>query len=203
MKQFKCSRNTRKFSVRQLAAGVVVASVIGLGSTVVNADSWGGHGHSQWGSKGTMMGQGMMAMGGKGHGGMRQGMMRHGPSIQSGQFIEGRLAFLKAELGITESQKQAWGKFSGFVRAQAETLKSERQQRQAKWKNKTHSNAVAPKTMDQAKKFPLEYMQKRIAHMQERSTRMQARLDAILNLYAALTPEQQVKANNLLGRHLM
>ncbi|HED12255.1 MAG TPA: hypothetical protein ENI62_01105 [Gammaproteobacteria bacterium] len=125
-------------------------------------------------------------------------MMGHGYGMQPGQFIEGRLAFLKAELGITKSQKEAWDKFSGFARAQAEALKSEIQQRQAKWQKKAHNN-----TGDQANKSPLDHMQARISHMQERTARMQAKLDAMKNLYTALTPEQQVKAKSLLGRHLM
>ncbi len=230
MKQSKGNRTPRKFSAKQLAAGVAIASVIGLGTTVVNAESLGSHGTmmGQGGmnqnsmSQGSMgqgsmgqgsmgqgmmaksgMGQGMMAKGGMGQGmmgqrNMGQSMMGHGYGMQPGQFIEGRLAFLKAELGITKSQKEAWDKFSGFARAQAEALKSEIQQRQAKWQKKAHNN-----TGDQANKSPLDHMQARISHMQERTARMQAKLDAMKNLYTALTPEQQVKAKSLLGRHLM
>jgi len=211
MKQSKRNRASRTFSVKQLTAGVAIASIIGLGATVANANSWGPYGAMMGGQSGMgqgMMGQGMMGKGGMGQGNMGQGKMGHGRGMQSGQFVEGRLAFLKTELGITDSQQQIWDEFAGFMRTRAKTMQEQMQQRQAHWQQHMQQNTSDQKSMDhkpmnQAEQSPLEHMQKRITHMQKRTVRMQAGLEALTKLYSALTPEQQAKAKNLLGSHMM
>jgi hypothetical protein len=74
------------------------------------ADSDGGGWWPHWG-----MGRGMM--GGDGWGG---GMMGYGPEAMMDR-IDGRLAFLKTELKITEAQSQAWDEFAKVVRQTGET----------------------------------------------------------------------------------
>ena len=61
------------------------------------------------------MGRGMM--GGDGWGG---GMMDYGPDAMMDR-IDGRLAFMKTELKITEAQAPAWEDFAKVVRDTAET----------------------------------------------------------------------------------
>jgi hypothetical protein len=67
----------------------------------------------------TMMGQQMPMMG--------QGMMGHGMMPMMGmmdpsQHIEGRLAFLKAELKITEAQAPQWNAYAEALRANAKRM---------------------------------------------------------------------------------
>lgn len=71
-----------------------------------NDDSW-------WPSWGT--GHGMM--GGNGWGG---GMMGYGPDSMMDR-IDGRLAFMKTELKITDAQAGAWDEFAEVVRQTSET----------------------------------------------------------------------------------
>jgi hypothetical protein len=52
------------------------------------------------------------------------GMMRHMMGMDLDDMsrrVEGRLAFLKAELNITEAQTPAWDKLAGLIRSTAET----------------------------------------------------------------------------------
>jgi len=202
MKQSKRNRNPRSTSVKRLTVGIATAGLIGLGASVANAHGWGPQG--SWGPQGMManqgmMNQGMMGQGMMGRGMMGPGMMGQGGGMQPGQFVEGRLAFLKAELGITESQQQSWDEFAGFMRTQAGSMQSEMTQHQAEWQQRMQRMQTA----GQANQSPVELMKNRITHMQERSAKMQAGLDAMKKLYAVLTPEQQAKANNLLGHHMM
>jgi hypothetical protein len=64
-----------------------------------------------------------------GQGGMWQGMMTcdHMPmmgGMQSGQHIEGRIAFLKAELKITEAQMPQWDAYAAALRANATRMQA-------------------------------------------------------------------------------
>jgi hypothetical protein len=78
------------------------------------------------GQSGTMMGPGMMGLGMMGHDdwapwmmglGRHHEMMMAPGMIQA--FAEGKLAFLKSLLGITEAQSGPWTAFADVVRAQA------------------------------------------------------------------------------------
>jgi hypothetical protein len=73
-----------------------------------------------------MMGQqyqGMPMMNMMGQGGM--GMMRQGamPMADMGDHLEGRIAFLRAELGVTELQISQWNAFAQALRDGAATLR--------------------------------------------------------------------------------
>ena len=73
------------------------------------------------------MGQGMMGQGMMGQGMMGQGMMGAGMgrmdmmSAMAGR-VEGRIAFLKAELGITDAQLPLWNAVADAMRANAKTM---------------------------------------------------------------------------------
>jgi hypothetical protein len=78
---------------------------------------------------GSMMGHGMMGEGQSmmgGHGGMMGGMgMGSGPASMCGRMtahIEGRLAFLKAEINITPEQEALWKDYANAVRDNAKTM---------------------------------------------------------------------------------
>ena len=62
-----------------------------------------------------MMGPGNMGMMGPG----MQGIMGPGMMMDFGPMIEGRLAYTKAELGITDAQTAAWDGYVAAVKARA------------------------------------------------------------------------------------
>jgi hypothetical protein len=131
---------------------------------------------------GGMMGGGMM--GGPG------GMMGGGAGMPTGvmaamanrmaEHVEGRLAFLKTELKITESQEPQWNAFAEAVRANAKAMKG------------VHpASGEMPKTLPER----LDLREKMLA----------AHLDALRNLksaatplYAALSDEQKKSADELI-----
>ena len=85
---------------------------------------------------GVMGSQGMMGMGGQGMtGGMpmanMMGMMQmmgggDAPGVGMIDHVEGRIAFLRAELKITDAQTGAWNEFAGALRTNAKSLGSAR-----------------------------------------------------------------------------
>jgi hypothetical protein len=71
--------------------------------------------------QGGMGGMGMMGQGGMGMGG---GMMGGMALMMGPQHIDGRLAFVRAELKITDAQQKAWDDFAAAMRAAANTLQT-------------------------------------------------------------------------------
>jgi hypothetical protein len=145
------------------------------------------------GPQGPMMGQGKM-----GHGMMGPGMMGHG--IMGGHhgmmmmapgmlqaFAEGKLAFLKSWLAITEAQTGPWNGFAEAVRTQVKNLAEQQQ----KWMPKPgQPEPTLPQSIDRH----LQMMEDHLAAMKK----VKPALDT---LYQALTPEQRQKADQLLRMH--
>ena len=71
--------------------------------------------HDSSESGGSMMGSGMMGQGGM------MGMMM-GPGMMMGQHTEGRIAFVRAELGITAAQEAQWNAFAEALRTSARAM---------------------------------------------------------------------------------
>jgi len=92
--------------------------------------------------------------------------------------VEGRLAYLKAELKITKAQEGAWKKYSDEARKQAESMQATRTAMQGA------ATANAADRMDLHNKL----MKNRL----EQSEKITA---AFKELYAALTPEQKALAD--------
>lgn len=181
MKHTDRSSKPRKSSVQYLTAGLAVATAIGLGVSAVQAGGWGsGHG--------AMMGQ-------SGH---MNTVMARGQSMQAGQFVEGRLAFLKTELEITDAQQDAWNTFAEAMRTRAKNMQSGVMQHGAEWQQSMHGNNT-----DQSGETPIEHMQSGTRHMTERTALMQTGLETMKSLYSVLTPEQQGKANILMNQYHM
>ena len=137
------------------------------------------------GQPGTMMGPEMMGpsdwapwmMGPGGHHGMMAPDM-----IQA--FAEGKLAFLKSLLGITEAQSGPWNTFADAVRAHAKSM--------AELQQKRMPTSGQPKsTLPQWVDLHLQMMEEHLAAMKK----IKPALDA---LYQALTPEQRQKADQLI-----
>ena len=109
-----------------------------------------------------------------------------GHRMMGGNFkaaVEGRLAYLKTALEITDAQASAWKAYEDASRANVQSMQTARQ------------------TMMKAMQFgsALDRMQDRIAMMQARLDAMKVMQPATEALYKALSPEQQKQANMLLG----
>ena len=105
--------------------------------------------------------------------------------MMPGQFVDGRIAFLKAELKIAPAQETQWQQVEAALRENAsaldQTIATARQNRSG---------------MDAVQRLELR----------ERFAKVRADNDARLlaafkPLYASLSPEQQQMANQLVGAH--
>lgn len=116
-------------------------------------------------------------MGGMMHGGA-PGMMQMGP----GKHIEGRLAFLRAEIGITEAQAPVWNTFADAVRKSAMHKMGSMPMMQPK-----DATADWPATMEAHEKMMASHLEGL------RTIRAAAQ-----PLYAALSDNQKKMANELM-----
>ncbi|MGD8589647.1 MAG: Spy/CpxP family protein refolding chaperone [Chromatiales bacterium] len=115
-------------------------------------------------------------MGGPDAMGRGPGMMMSGSSLEQ---IDQRLADLEASLGITPEQESAWNAYVQAVEAKMGLMQAHRQ-------TMFTSGPLSP--------------EQRQAFHQEGFTQMQKVHNARQELYQALTPEQQAKVANLIGR---
>lgn len=171
-----------------------VASAIAFATLSIslpaNAQMGRGGGYGPGMMDGQGYGPGMM---GPGYG---RGMMgNYGPGMMGGcpmmgtttdgkvsTFAEGRIAFLKAELGITDAQKSEWD-------AYAEKIKGNLQNMQGMWQTM--------KTVFDAK-TPADRLDAQIAAMDSRLAALKEIKPALAKLYAALSDEQKKKADEVL-----
>lgn len=128
------------------------------------------------GQRGGMMDRKGMGMG------VMQGRGMQGMPMAPGTHLEGRLAFLRAELGITDAQAPQWNAFADAVRKATKAMTASMPMMQAK-------------TVDGSWIDGLERHEKLMASHLEglRTIRSAAQL-----LYAALGEEQQRTADDLL-----
>jgi hypothetical protein len=141
----------------------------------------------------------MMQGGGKGPGGMGgmmggRGMMGDCPAMmgmmsddESPSFAEGRIAFLKAELAITDAQKGVWNAYADVVKRNFENMKATR---------KIMMGAMGDKT-------PVERLDARIEAMEGRVKMLKEIKPALNSLYSALSDDQRKKANEVMGMGCM
>lgn len=143
---------------------------------------------------GSMMGSGMMGRSGMmGSGMMGSGMMGGGCGMMTGGFgadeeldtyVDGRVAFLEAELGITQDQQGVWKDYADALRSNAEAMGSMHGRMRG-----------AMKRQDAA---PTAWLDLHIEMMRSRLAALEALKPATEALYVALTPEQKQKADRLL-----
>ena len=135
---------------------------------------WGGHMGGY--GPGYGMGPGMMGGYGQGRGG-HMGGYRQGNADEN-------LAALKTELGITAQQDVAWQAFAKNAKQQSE--------------NRPALFAKMREARDGAKSAP-ELLAQQSEFMKQRQLEMAANAAALKDLYAALTPEQKVIADQRFG----
>ena len=116
----------------------------------------------------------------------RRGMMKgmgHGTTMHSRPMMEGRLAYIKADLEITEAQMPAWDAYADAVRARHTAMES------------MHADMMKAKESGSA----LERMDARIKAMESMVGSLKALKPSTEALYAVLTDEQKKTADQLLG----
>lgn len=128
--------------------------------------------------QGMMYGQGYGPGYGMGGHGMMMGMM-------GGGYTEGSVAFLKAELGITAQQEAVWKPFAEALRSFGATMHGPRTGRQTQ-------------PQPQAQTLP-DSLQARVGWMEGHLAALKTLSNAAKPFYAALTPEQKTRADDLLG----
>lgn len=140
-----------------------------------------------WMMQGQARGPGMMrGMGPGGVGGWSEdgwgpdmrGMMR-----DPGSFVAGRLAFIEAELGVTEAQRPLWDAYAAAAREAARSM------------SEMHKRMLAVETPPA--------LPKRLALMEEmmanRLSALQTVRDEATALYNALSPQQREIADSIMG----
>jgi hypothetical protein len=115
---------------------------------------------------------------------MGQGMMGSGSTVAR---VEGRLAFLKAELAITEAQAPTWKQYEDAVRSRTSAMQGMRQDMMKAMQSRSVADRVKA----------------RIAMMEGMVANMKAQGTAIETLYTVLTDEQKKKGDELLGVGMM
>jgi hypothetical protein len=132
-------------------------------------------------------------------GGMMKGMMQHGGGMQGcgmmhhggrehcsmgggAAYTEGRLAFLKTYLGITDQQQAAWETYAAALTSKLEAIKGVRD--------------TAGKAMQA--KAPTSRLDAHIAALETKAATLKELRPALTALYAALSDEQKKKADELL-----
>ena len=133
-----------------------------------------------------MMGPNMMDRGSPmGRGGMMSmlgGCPMMGADGQALAFIDGRIAFLKAELAITEAQKGAWDAYADATKRNLESMQGMWQTMRAVFDAKT----------------PVERLDAHLAAMESRTKVLKDVKPALARLYEALSADQKKKADDIL-----
>jgi periplasmic protein CpxP/Spy len=112
-----------------------------------------------------------------------QTQSRHHPRMLPGQLVDGRIAFLKAELKITPAQEAQWQQVATAMRENANAL------------DRAIGTAREERgTMDAVRRLTLREQFAKVRA--ENNDRL---LTAFKPLYASLSPEQQQTANELVG----
>jgi hypothetical protein len=101
---------------------------------------------------------------------------------QMSTFAEGRIAFLKAELGITDAQKSEWDAYAGTIKVNLQNMQGMWQSMQTVFEAKT----------------PTDRLEAQIAAMDGRLAALKEIKPTLSKLYAALSAEQKKKADDLL-----
>lgn len=152
----------------------------------------------------TMGGFREAAFDGPRHGGRRDGGHRGGRMGgfrgDAGQHIEGRIAFLKAELKITDAQIRQWDQYATFMRDVAKTRADAHAERQAARQAAKPQDRPAPGEARQPRER--KPLLDRIGEQEKRLQTMlqltQKRKAATESLFKVLNDEQKKLAENLI-----
>ena len=119
---------------------------------------------------------------------MMRMMEMMGPGMTAIDRIEGRIAFLRAELNITEAQASAWNAFADAMRTNAKKLAEARASMMARPDAGQQQAPTMAERLDQQERWLLARLE---------GTR--ALKSAVTNLYGTLSEDQKKTANELLA----
>jgi Spy/CpxP family protein refolding chaperone len=105
--------------------------------------------------------------------------------MMPGQFVEGRIAFLKAQLKITPAQEAQWQQVEAAMRENAKTL----------------DQTITTARQNRGNMDAVQRLELREQFAKVRADTDARLLTAFKPLYASLSPEQQQMANQLVGAH--
>jgi hypothetical protein len=120
--------------------------------------------------------------------GMMRMMEMMGPGMAAIDRIEGRIAFLRAELNITEAQASAWNAFADAMRTNAKKLAEVRA-----------SMMPQPDAGQQQAPTVAEWLDQQERWLVARLEGTRALKSAVTNLYGTLSEDQKKTANELLA----
>ncbi|QPC42851.1 Spy/CpxP family protein refolding chaperone [Kaustia mangrovi] len=165
--------SNRKIPTTLLAAAVIALGV--GGSALADDDDTDGYG---W-----WPGYGMHHM--MGHRGMGGPMMGYGSGMMLDR-IDGRLAFMKAELAITDAQEAQWDTFAKTLRETAQSRNEMMTQMMMQMRDGEIFKMSLPDRLD----FRLGHMEARLAQMKDLK-------GAVDQLYAVLDDKQKEQADQV------
>ena len=113
----------------------------------------------------------------------REGHHHARARMMPGQFIDGRIAFLKAQLKITPAQEGEWQKVEAAMRDNAKAL----------------DQAIATVRQNRDDKNAVERLEMRDQFAKVRSENSDRILAAFKPFYSSLSPDQQKMADQLIG----
>jgi hypothetical protein len=119
---------------------------------------------------------------------MMRMMEMMGPGMTAIDRIEGRIAFLRAELNITEAQAGAWNAFADAMRTNAKKLREVRISMMPQPDSGQQQAPAMAERLDQQERWLVARLE---------GTR--ALKSAVTNLYGALSEDQKKTANELLA----
>lgn len=126
-------------------------------------------------------------------------------AFQPGRHIEGRIAFLKAELKITDAQAPAFDKFAEAVRTTAKEADARMEARRAAAPKPPAPPAAGQAAAPAERPKPptaLEQVERRAEGAKFMAASSQRILDSFKPLYTGLNDEQKKTADELVGRYL-
>lgn len=186
-----------------IVSGIAIIASLGIATAVhAHGGGFGPRAGSCMGNgpgmvQGNCPGQGPN-MGYQGHGPMGGMIGMQGPQGMPGHradranfdpaaMIEGRLAYLKSALKITDKQEAAWQAYGAKAKQQGVAMQASRAALSAQ-----NASGSAPERMTQ-----------RTAMMKQRIDNMETMNAALKDLYAVLTPEQKTIADQHFGNMRM
>jgi protein CpxP len=106
------------------------------------------------------------------------------PPRDPARHVEGRIAYLKAELHITPTQEPQWQKVADVIRQNAQQMRRDFEQRRA-------NPSAAPNAVSR--------LEMRARFSAERSQATERLLAAFRPLYDTMSPEQKVAADHMMA----
>ena len=161
----------------------------GMGPGMMGAGQGHMMGYGSGYGPGAMMGGGYgYGMMGGGYGMMDAGcgMGGYGASGDYDTYVDGRLAFLKAELKITDDQSAAWSAYADALKENFESMAGMHQQMAGLFQQGDKDRSV------------VDMLDLQISMMKTRLSALEAMKPAAEKLYAALSDDQKEKADQIL-----